>query len=187
MLHRCQHVLPPPCTAHHLLLRPLPSPKQVSKTVLRRCMRVLPALRDKLIGAFAAFVVRIQEDHAQVIKDSLDLLLRCMFVLPSFGMLPHFSMFPLIACSCALAFSAAHAPNACASTAIHTLLCSLLRAWIGLAVSEWPPPAAGEAPQPLAAFDSLHHVEGTALVLLCSTDVEVGNGWVSNDFVAFMR
>ncbi len=44
--------------------------------MLRRCMRVLPALRDKLVGAFAAFVVRIQEEHAQVIKDSLDLLLR---------------------------------------------------------------------------------------------------------------
>ena len=50
---------------------------QVSKTVLRRCMRTLPALRDKLMGAFAAFVVRIQEDHAPVIKDSLELLLRC--------------------------------------------------------------------------------------------------------------
>lgn len=59
--------------------------------------------------------------------------------------------------------------------------CSLLRAWMGLAVSEWPPPAAGEAPQPLAAFDSLHRVEGTALVLLCSTDVEV-----SNCFAAFL-
>lgn len=50
---------------------------------------------------------------------------------------------------------------------------SLLREWIGLAVSEWPAPQAGEAPQPLAGFESIHRVEGTALVLLCSTDVEV--------------
>lgn len=48
---------------------------QVSQTVLRRCMRSLPALRDKLVGAFAGFVVRIQEEHAEVIKDSLALLL----------------------------------------------------------------------------------------------------------------
>jgi hypothetical protein len=33
---------------------------QVSTTVLRRVVRCLPALRDKLVGAFAAFVVRIQ-------------------------------------------------------------------------------------------------------------------------------
>lgn len=39
-------------------------------------MRSLPALRDKLVGAFAGFVVRIQEEHADVIKDSLALLLR---------------------------------------------------------------------------------------------------------------
>ena len=51
--------------------------------------------------------------------------------------------------------------------------CSLLREWIGLAVSEWAPPQPGEAAQPLAGFDSLHRVEGSALVLLCSTDVEV--------------
>ena len=118
---------------------------QVSNTVLRRCIRTLPGLRDKLVGrggggggatqrgsarplctpctlrlplalcpvpwafvhppkphchcppillrltllaillcvlntpqvgAFAAFVVRIQEDHADVVKDSLALLLR---------------------------------------------------------------------------------------------------------------
>jgi len=59
-----------------LLSCPTAAHLQVSKTVLRRCMRVLPALRDKLVGAFAAFVVRIQEEHAQVIKDSLNLLLR---------------------------------------------------------------------------------------------------------------
>ena len=40
-------------------------------------------------------------------------------------------------------------------------------------MSEWAPPQAGEAAQPLAGFDSLHRVEGSALVLLCSTDVEV--------------
>lgn len=40
-------------------------------------------------------------------------------------------------------------------------------------MSEWPAPQPGEAPQPLAGFDSLHRVEGAALVLLCSTDVEV--------------
>lgn len=51
--------------------------------------------------------------------------------------------------------------------------CSLLREWIALAVSEWPAPQAGEVPQPLAGFESIHRVEGTALVLLCSTDVEV--------------
>lgn len=50
---------------------------------------------------------------------------------------------------------------------------SLLREWVGLAVSEWPAPRPGEATQPLAGFDSLHRVEGAALVLLCSTDVEV--------------
>lgn len=49
---------------------------QASQTVLRRCMRSLPALRDKLVGAFAGFVVRIQEEHADVTKDSLALLLR---------------------------------------------------------------------------------------------------------------
>lgn len=53
------------------------APVQVSNTVLRRCIRTLPPLRDKLVGAFAAFVVRIQEDHTDVIKDSLGLLLRC--------------------------------------------------------------------------------------------------------------
>ncbi|KAL4434374.1 hypothetical protein ABPG75_000815 [Micractinium tetrahymenae] len=101
------------------------SMRQVSQTVLRRCMRSLPGLRDKLVGAFAGFVVRIQEEHADVIKESLALLL------------------------------------------------SLLREWVGLAVSEWPAPQPGEVPQPLAGFDSLHRVEGAALVLLCSTDVEV--------------
>ena len=40
-------------------------------------------------------------------------------------------------------------------------------------MSEWAPPQPGEAAQPLAGFDSLHRVEGSALVLLCSTDVEV--------------
>lgn len=102
-----------------------PSMRQVSTTVLRRVVRALPGLRDKLVGAFAAFVVRIQEDYPEVIKDSLLLLL------------------------------------------------SLLREWMGLAVSEWPAPAPGGAPAPLAAFDSLARVEGSALVLLCSTDVEV--------------
>ncbi|KAL4428595.1 hypothetical protein ABPG77_008907 [Micractinium sp. CCAP 211/92] len=101
------------------------SMRQASQTVLRRCMRSLPALRDKLVGAFAGFVVRIQEEHADVTKDSLALLL------------------------------------------------SLLREWVGLAVSEWPAPQPGETPQPLAGFDSLHRVEGAALVLLCSTDIEV--------------
>jgi hypothetical protein len=51
-------------------------PVQVSHTVLRRCMRCLPGLRDKMTGAFAAFVVRIQEDYPEVVKDSLALLLR---------------------------------------------------------------------------------------------------------------
>ena len=37
-----------------------PAPPQVSTTVLRRVVRALPGLRDKLVGAFAAFVVRIQ-------------------------------------------------------------------------------------------------------------------------------
>jgi hypothetical protein len=40
-------------------------------------MRSLPGLRDKMVAAFAAFVVRIQEDYPEVIKDSLALLLRC--------------------------------------------------------------------------------------------------------------
>ncbi len=40
-------------------------------------------------------------------------------------------------------------------------------------MSEWPAPQPGETPQPLAGFDSLHRVEGAALVLLCSTDIEV--------------
>ena len=96
-------MLPPRCAAHHLLLNPLTPPEQVSKTVLRRCMRVLPALRDKLIGAFAAFVVRIQEDHAQVIKESLDLLLRFVFVLPCVGVLPPFQHVPIncvLLCTC---------------------------------------------------------------------------------------
>ncbi|PSC67904.1 furry homolog-like [Micractinium conductrix] len=101
------------------------SMRQVSNTVLRRCMRCLPALRDKLVGAFAGFVVRIGEDYPEVVKDSLALLL------------------------------------------------SLLREWVALAVSEWPAPQPGEASQPLASFDSLNRVEGAALVLLCSTDVEV--------------
>jgi hypothetical protein len=39
-------------------------------------MRCLPGLRDKMAGAFAAFVVRIQEDYPEVVKDSLALLLR---------------------------------------------------------------------------------------------------------------
>ena len=48
-------------------------------------------------------------------------------------------------------------------------------------MSEWvPPPALGEAvaagvAAPLAAFDSLHRVEGAALALLCATDVEVSH------------
>lgn len=44
---------------------------------------------------------------------------------------------------------------------------------MALAVCEWPAPLAGEAPRPLAGFESIHRVEGTALVLLCSTNVEV--------------
>ena len=51
-------------------------PVQVSNTVLRRCMRCLPGLRDKMAGAFATFVVHIQEDYPEVVKDSLALLLR---------------------------------------------------------------------------------------------------------------
>lgn len=53
---------------------------------------------------------------------------------------------------------------------------SLLREWVALAVSEWPAPQPGEASQPLASFDSLNRVEGAALVLLCSTDVEASRG-----------
>ena len=57
-------------------LPPLSPPTQVSTTVLRRCMRTLPGLRNRLVGAFAAFVARIQEDYSEVVKDSLALLLR---------------------------------------------------------------------------------------------------------------
>ena len=50
---------------------------QVSQSVLRRCLRCLPARRDALVGAFASFVARIQEEsHPEVVKDSLALLLR---------------------------------------------------------------------------------------------------------------
>ncbi|KAI3439023.1 hypothetical protein D9Q98_001435 [Chlorella vulgaris] len=101
------------------------SMRQVSQTVLRRCMRSLPGLRDKMVAAFAAFVVRIQEDYPEVIKDSLALLL------------------------------------------------SLLREWTTLAVGEWTTPQAGGRAKPLAGLESIHRVEGSALVLLCSPDVEV--------------
>jgi hypothetical protein len=47
----------------------------VSQTVLRRCVRALPPLRDRLVGAFAGFAARIQEDYPEVVKASLGLLL----------------------------------------------------------------------------------------------------------------
>jgi hypothetical protein len=55
----------------------------------------------------------------------------------------------------------------------HPPPCSLLREWIALAATEWPPPAPGGKTAPLSGFTSLPRVEGSALVLLCSTDTEV--------------
>lgn len=132
-------------------------------------MRTLPALRPKLVAAFAAFVVRIGEDHSEVAKESLGLLLRWV------GVLQQRSVECGMECVCPRVRLAGCCPNCLARPHRSTrrLPGSLLREWMALAVSEWPAPQAGEAPAPLAAFDSIHRVEGTALVLLCSTDVEV--------------
>ena len=55
-----------------------PAMRQVATTVLKRCMKALPGLRDVLVGSMATFAVRLPEDHADVIHDSLGLLLSLM-------------------------------------------------------------------------------------------------------------
>lgn len=52
-----------------------PSMRSTAVATLHRCMVALPAMRDSLVGGMATFIVRLQEEHADVVKDSLVLLL----------------------------------------------------------------------------------------------------------------
>lgn len=49
--------------------------RQVSTKVLHRCMHALPALRDPILGGVAMFVARLPEEHVEVVRESLGLLL----------------------------------------------------------------------------------------------------------------
>ncbi len=52
-----------------------PSVRCAAVDTLRRCMVALPLMRDALVGGMATFIVRLQEEFIDVIKDSLRLLL----------------------------------------------------------------------------------------------------------------
>jgi hypothetical protein len=52
-----------------------PSVRCAAVDTLRRCMVALPRMRDALVGGMATFIVRLQEEFTDVIKDSLRLLL----------------------------------------------------------------------------------------------------------------
>ncbi|KAH7623253.1 hypothetical protein Ndes2526B_g01675 [Nannochloris sp. 'desiccata'] len=52
-----------------------PSVRCAAVDTVRRCMVALPLMRDALVGGMATFIVRLQEEFTDVIKDSLRLLL----------------------------------------------------------------------------------------------------------------
>jgi len=54
------------------------SMRKVSQTVLRRCMRAMPNLRDALIGSLVTVTLRVQEELTDIIGDSLTLILSLM-------------------------------------------------------------------------------------------------------------
>lgn len=54
------------------------SMRKVSQTVLRRCMRAMPNLRDALIGSLVTVTLRVQEELTDIISDSLTLILSLM-------------------------------------------------------------------------------------------------------------
>lgn len=55
-----------------------PSMRQVSTTVLRRCMRATPDLRGPLLASLVTSIIRLQEDFTDVIIEGLHLMLELM-------------------------------------------------------------------------------------------------------------
>ena len=91
--------------------RSLSLPRQAATAALRRCVRVLPRLRDPLLGALASFAARLPEEHTDAVRDQLALLLRRALPCCLSSFLPSFQALPLV-CSRAADGAALHAPRA---------------------------------------------------------------------------
>ena len=55
-----------------------PSVRAAAMATVHRCMAALPAQRDSLVGGMATFIIRLQEEYVDVIKEELGLLLNMM-------------------------------------------------------------------------------------------------------------